>query len=261
MPNPINRIVADAHIALEPKALGDKPEMAILVTEIFAIWAQIEHDLSLLLARILGAAESPALAMFSVLHAQHLQLKALQAAAEAALDPDGYEVFLAVLSVTEGAQTPRNRLAHWVWGTCKQRPDLLCLADPEMLRDRDLRVARYFQSLKDDEAFDWQRTWDLYQFDSAHVFGYSKADLERAKKDLIEAKDVLFECEFYLNPTNSRSMLSRLAKGEDPVWIRAEILRRLNDRRLFREALDRIRADRKSTPPQPSESPQPKPGE
>jgi hypothetical protein len=52
MPQPFSRIIPDAHIALKSDALADKPDMAILVSEIFAAWAQIEHDLSLLLVRI-----------------------------------------------------------------------------------------------------------------------------------------------------------------------------------------------------------------
>ena len=125
MPQPLSRIASGANISLNQHTLKDKPEMAILVTEIFANWAQIEHGLSLLLVRVLGAVEGPAIAMYSVLTAQHLQNKALEAAAKSALQPEHYQVFLAVISAIESAQSARNRLAHWMWGSCKERPDLL----------------------------------------------------------------------------------------------------------------------------------------
>jgi hypothetical protein len=261
MPNPIIRIVRDPHIVLDSETLSDKPDMAILVTEIFAIWASIEHSLSLLLVRVLGAAESPAVAMFSVLTAQHLQNKALEAAAKAALEPKDYQVFLAVTSVTDSAQKPRNQLAHWVWATCKQRPDLLCVADPQMLKERDLRVAKYYDALKAGEPFRWERTWDIYQFNPEHILAYSKADLERAKHDLLEAKEVLFELEFYLQPEIKTFLGFLTPIDEPPEVVRGAILDRLNTRRLFREALARIRADQKNIQqPTPAE-PEPMQGE
>src|SRR5450755_3390756 len=82
MPHPFNKIVPDAHIFLDANILDDKPGMAILVTKIFATWAQIEHELSVLLIRVLGANAAPAIAMHTALTAQHLQNTALQAAAK-----------------------------------------------------------------------------------------------------------------------------------------------------------------------------------
>ncbi len=251
MPQPFSRIVPDAHIALSPSALSDKPDMAILVTEIFAISAHIEHELNLLLVRILGAVEGPAIAIFSILTAQHLQIKALDAAAKAALVIEDYEVFLAILSAVESAQSPRNQLAHWIWATCKQRPDLLALADPKMIRDRDLRVQKYFQSGRQQTAADWQKIWDLYQFDPSNVLAFSKTDLERAKTDLSDMKDALFEFELYLHP--EMPLASPLLKGISRDELRVAILNRLNDKRLFREALVRIRADQQNSHPKTPE--------
>jgi hypothetical protein len=123
--------------------LENKPDLAILVCEIFAVWARIEHQLSFLLVRVLGANAAPALAMHATLTAQHLQLGALQAAASAALTTDDLEVFKACVSVAESVQTPRNHLAHWIWAGCRQ---LLVLADPKMLHNRDFRVAKLIQT-------------------------------------------------------------------------------------------------------------------
>jgi hypothetical protein len=80
--------------------------------------------------------------MYSVLTAQRLQLKALDAAAKASLSSTDYEIFCAALSVADSTQTPRNQLAHWAWGGCRQKPDLLIVVDPKMLEARDFRVAK-----------------------------------------------------------------------------------------------------------------------
>jgi hypothetical protein len=106
MPQPINRVVPDAHVILDTNPLFDKPDYAILVTQIFSTWARIEHLLRIILLRILGADATPALAMFESLTAQHLQLTALEAAAKAALNTEDYEIFQAAISVADSAQTP-----------------------------------------------------------------------------------------------------------------------------------------------------------
>lgn len=85
MPQPLNRVRPNAFFRHDPNVLDDKPKLAELVANIFAHWGLIEHRLSLLLVRVLGADAEPALAMFSTLTAQHLQLGALEAAAKAAL--------------------------------------------------------------------------------------------------------------------------------------------------------------------------------
>jgi hypothetical protein len=84
--------------------------------------------------------------------------------------------------------------------------------------------------------------------------------LERARADLADTKDVLFELEFYLQP-DGHGVFGYYMKHEKPDEVRDGILRRLNEKRLFREALDRIRADRKNTLQPPRGSPEPAPSE
>ena len=135
MPNPINRIISDPHVALDTNALSDKPEMAIAVARIISSWGSIERELSSVLVRLLGANASSAHAIFSILQTQALQTKALEAAAKSVLDKDGFDAFNAVMAVVDSVKKTRNRLAHWCWGTCRQRPEYLILADPKMLKE------------------------------------------------------------------------------------------------------------------------------
>jgi hypothetical protein len=64
MPQPINRIVPNPHCYLDNNILADKPDLAILVTRIFATWAGIEQRLNFILVRVLGADAAPALRWF-----------------------------------------------------------------------------------------------------------------------------------------------------------------------------------------------------
>lgn len=252
MPQPINRIIPDPHCYLDNNALADKPDLAILVTQIFSTWARIEQRLSFLLVRVLGADAAPALAMFETLTAQHLQIGALLAAAEATLSADDFDVFQAAISVADSAQAPRNHLAHWAWGGCKQRPALLTLADPKMLHERDFRVAKRIHTAKSVQDVDPMEVAELNMFDPSGILAYSKADLERALRDLKEAYLVLNLVETYIDPRLDATIghyYADFAVTRDEL--RDGALEKLNDLRLFGEALARRVASRKSTPQPP----------
>jgi hypothetical protein len=249
MPQPINRIVPDPHCYLDNKVLSDKPELAILVTQIFSTWARIEQRLNFLLVRVLGADSAPALAMFATLTAQHLQVGALLAAAEASFPADEFDVFHAAISVADGAQTPRNHLAHWAWGGCKQKPELLTLANPKMLHQRDFRVAKKIHAATSTEEVDIGEVAELNLFDASEILAYSKADIERALRDLNEAYEILGLLEIYIDPRFEVALgyhYSDTKVTHDEL--RDSALQLLNEKRLFREALGRRVAGRKSNP-------------
>lgn len=122
MPNPFSRIVPNAEIYIDPYILDNKPEMALLIVKIFALWASVERELRFLMVRVLGADAGPAIAIYETLTAQHLQLGALDAAAKVALSARSYDVFRAVTVIAKSTQAPRNNLAHLVWGGCLGGP-------------------------------------------------------------------------------------------------------------------------------------------
>jgi hypothetical protein len=246
MPQPINKIVPNPRIILDTDALSEKPDIAIIVVRIFAIWASIERRLGVLLVRLLGANAVPAHAMFSILQTQALQTKALEAAARSILSPDDFDIFSASLAVANSVQKTRNRLAHWAWGKCQERPDLLVLGDPDGLKERDTRVAKHYQSLKPTS-----NTLEMYmivQFDLSKFYGYSKSDLEREVRDLLEADEIIFLYGGHLDPSFAMAHAKQFNDPDSPDEIRAQVLQQLNKKRLFREALARIRANRKSIP-------------
>jgi len=258
MPQPINRIVPDPHVILNTDSIRNKPDFAVIICEIFATWASIERDLKALLVRLLGADVAPAHAIFSILQTQQLQSKALQAAAKATLDPPGLEAFTAFMTVTESVQKSRNRLAHWAWGSCATRPDLLVLADPDMLKERDVRTATHFQSQKNGKL-NLEETWDAIQFDNSYILAYTKADLERELRDIKEAEYITLLFGIYLDPSIGFLHAKSLQLPESVEEIRELALSQLNQERLFRTALDQIRASQKSTRPSPDGSSPPNP--
>jgi hypothetical protein len=190
--------------------------------------------------------------MYSTLTAQHLQLGALDAAAKAALTADDYDIFSAAVAVSDRVQAARNHLAHWAWGGCKQRPDLLVLANPKMLRERNSRVASALQKAASPLDADPEHIAAINLFDDSEILAYSKSDLERAIRDLTEAKVILEHLSDYLDPTLAEFVTRYFPDGEPLTrdGLRIGLLEKLNEKRLFREALAHIRTSRESTPPE-----------
>ena len=178
MPQPLNRVIPNGEFRPNESVLNDNPELAKLVASIFALWASIEHSLSLLLVSVLGADAEPAIAMFATLTAQHLQMGALEAAAKAALSPNDFEVFCAAISMIESVQTPRNHLAHWIWGTCEQLPDALLLAEPKAQKDRDRDLKLAFERA---DGPDVNEIINLSRYDPATVLVYRRGGSGKSK--------------------------------------------------------------------------------
>ena len=241
MPNPFSRVVRDADIYLATNILDDKPEMAAVVGRIFALWASIEHRLRFLLIEIVGTRAQAAIAIYEYLTAEHLRLKALDQAAKTVLPTESYSVLLAATAAAESAQTPRNHLAHWMWGGCRQRPDLLALVDPVLMRELALRLQTYYEAKGLVEC----DGWDPEFIDPDFVLAYSIDDLKRAERDLDEVNRCLGLIGAYLfaggaNPQNEK----------DPNE-QARLLVQLNELPLFRAAKARIDADLQKHPPEP----------
>jgi hypothetical protein len=245
MPQPLNRVIPNGEfspIRIRPNESGvldDNPELAKLVASIFALWASIEHSLSLLLVSVLGADVEPAITMFATLTAQHLQMGALQAAAKAALSADDFDVFCAAISMTESVRTPRNHLAHWIWGTCEQLPDALLLAEPKAQKDRDRELKLAFERAG---GPDINEIIKLDRYDPATVLVYRRGDLERAKRDLEDAAWITALLTVYLDRKIRRDARETNFEGQRV----AAMFQLFLDKRLFREALERIRADRQN---------------
>jgi hypothetical protein len=150
--------------------------------------------------------------------------------------------------IIDSVQTPRNHLAHWVWGRCQQRPDLLALVDPKMFKANEIYfrrfVAKGFEVPADLAEAEAQAKKEFLDLD--HVLAYSKDDLQRAKRDLLEAREILLAFGVFLNPQYLKTLFTNRITGKfmdklNVADIRAQFLTRLNEFRLFQEAIDRVR--------------------
>ncbi len=231
MPQPLNRVIPNAYFRHDPNVLDNQPKLAILVAKIFAHWGLIEYRLSLLFIRRTRRRRGASTCdVYSTLTAQHLQFGALEAAAKAALTPEEFDVFAAAIAVTDSVQTPRNQLAHWIWGSCPELPNALLLAEPKSHKERDREFTLALESGK----FDTVELGRLNSYDPANIMVYKDGDLRRAERDLEEASLMAFLLVIYLDGSfrGRRKPLSALRTAS-----RADVFRQLCGQRMFREAI------------------------
>jgi hypothetical protein len=140
--------------------------------------------------------------MFDTLTAKHLQFGALKAAAEAALSKQEHRVLIAGLKVAERVRTPRNHLAHWIWGVCDQLPNALLLAEPKAQKNRDRELLALALEKGETGILAIEQIERLMTYDPSTVLVYRIDDLERAATDAIEARSVTFSVCNYLDPNH-----------------------------------------------------------
>jgi hypothetical protein len=245
MPQPLSRVVPNATVSLTPDALSDKPDMAIVVTQIFAMWAHLELALALILIRLIGGDQEVALAIYSMLETQTLKQKALLAAAKEKLNPEDNDVLVLTLNVANGAATPRNQLAHWPWAVCQERHDLLLLVNPKSFKERELMIAKaYAPSTAGTERI--VHLIDSQRFDHDEIQTYGIGDLRRSLRDIEEAHRVLSLASNLFDANSIVQVRRGTPEGQE---IRDQLLQQLNSLRLFREAAARLDKGRNSTPP------------
>jgi hypothetical protein len=242
MPQPLSRVKPGATVRQRPAILDHlSPKYAQLVAAIFSHWSLVEYRLSVLLVRILGADAEPALAMFATLDAQHLQFRAIDAAAKAALEDNEYDIFKATMSVARSVQTPRNQLAHWVWAHSPELPEALLLAEPKSAKERDREFTRALES----GVTDSEKIAALNTFDPAHVQVYREGDLQRARDNLEEAVQITFLTVVYLDGQFKGRIKPLPWTGRTAT--RDQLFQQLYGLRLFREAWDHIQTDRQKS--------------
>lgn len=146
-PQPLLSKCRDATLSADYLALRQHPTLAASIAEITATWAQIECNLGVILARMLGAAARASMAMYGALKST-AQMAALQAAADATLTPERLELFGVMIAVVKRAAFKRNRVVHWLWGELPQVPNALVLTPPEAVLGLHTKNAEYLADFK-----------------------------------------------------------------------------------------------------------------
>jgi hypothetical protein len=219
-PQPLNKVHSTTSVLFDPKALSERPELALLIARAIAGWSEIEGQMGFVLVRMLGANAEPALAMYGALTSAPAQISAAKAAASSVLDPERLEMVEAVLKVASALSTKRHHLAHRIWGYSEDLKDALILADSKDIARKWMRTfeaSRAASAGGQQPSMDWPRE---------KMFVYRANDLLELISELDDLRDYFYQLSFLVEPEDQ--------------WHNS-ILDYLNAKPRIQEALTRIR--------------------
>jgi len=211
-------------------------------------WAVLESTLGRLLTDFLDADIHIGAAMYTALTSSAAQFDALDAAANTALSGEALEMFQATMIVVRSAGKDRNKIVHGTWGVSPQVPGALIWRDSNKGLNKEAKF-----------KISWERA-------RHNVFRNGKIDDTEMKAIYAERDD---RSEFFVwRDTDFNRLISlthsamlgpylistakSLAKSTHPR-VRAALQRTLDNEPPLREALDRIRSRRKTSPSEPTQ--------
>lgn len=219
-PQPLSRVHPTTPVLFDPKALTERPELALLISRAIAGWSEIEGQMGYLLIRMLGANAESALAMYGAITSAPAQIAAAKAAASSVLDPERLEMVEAVLKIASALSTKRHHLAHRIWGYSEDLKDALILADSKDIARKWMRTFEAFRAVSaggQQPSMDWPRE---------KIFVYRANDLLELIGELDELRDYFYQLSFLVEPEDQ--------------W-RDRILGYLNAKPRIQQALSHIR--------------------
>lgn len=95
---------------------GKRPELELIVAKCLMTWPNVEAEMSLVLAALLGVESDAAVAVFHTLRRSSSQREAISAAAQSTLTHADNELLSALLDVHKSIEAERNALAHGHFG-------------------------------------------------------------------------------------------------------------------------------------------------
>jgi hypothetical protein len=211
------------------RACDKRPEHAVLAAKIVGLSASIDAYFGSMLVTFLGSTATPSFAMYEAIH-QTAKTQALRAAARVALDPEGHDVFQALMTLAKAADKHRNRLSHWLWAYSEAIEDGLLLIDPEANFEFLVEIAGRLENGD--------------QYGEGIELDYSRVLVYR-REDLIAVIDQFERIAEWLSTFHIHLVPSPLHSAPGLRWHQLATSPEMLD------ALKRIRGGRESGPPKP----------
>jgi hypothetical protein len=115
---------------MSPLALQQRPALAAHIGTIAVTWAQIEHELGILLADLLGTDANLGITIFLGLRTEGPQRTVIKAAAEARLSTGlAHRMMSFVANDLRDGAKPRNNILHGLWAAAPEYPKALIWID------------------------------------------------------------------------------------------------------------------------------------
>lgn len=183
-PQPLSSMRRDAMVNIDPISLRIYPDLARKIADVIATWSQIECNLGVILARMLGAGVRSSMAMYLALNSSSAQTAALEAAAKISLSPERLELFSALCVLVKRASGHRNRMAHNLWGTSNELPDALVLLSPDAVLALHTNNAEYMANWREGKHVVDPST--LPRLDLSECFVYRENDFREIILELTD---------------------------------------------------------------------------
>jgi hypothetical protein len=183
---PLAKAYPNAKTTMGVGYIEDRPKAAALVGRIVTSWADIEVQVTRLLAELMGANIPQVAAVFGSLRNSRTQSDALNAAAETVLSQEDLLLFRAYISRKASLEKERNDLAHGCFGVSVSIPDhIVWVAQSDFL-------AFTAAHKSDQKAFDLKDRQFVYQLGT----------LERIAEEIAEFYNQLGSFTGYLSARN-----------------------------------------------------------
>ena len=167
---PLTKSFPNARVTMGVGYIEDRPKAAALVGRIVTSWADIEIQVTRLLAELMGSNIPQVAAVFGSLRNSRAQSDALAAAAEAVLNELDLLLFQAYIARKAALEKERNDLAHGCFGVSVSIPDhIVWVAQSDFLAFTAAHKAN-------------QKTFDLKE----KQFVYELGTLERIAQEIAE---------------------------------------------------------------------------
>ena len=216
----ITRFSDDVHIAIGPDSLGKRPEHTAVIGECLALWPEIESQQAILLAALLKAESTAAIAVYHTLRRSTQKLAALEAATKDRLDQKDRELFNAVMSIVRSVESERNFYAHALYGHCDALPDSILCLDQNSFSKFALRHIPY-----------WRSSSNFSQSESEEVtknlFHATLKDLRQLRSQIKDCFEICFQFNGIILASNHGNASDHLYETLTQISTVADALLRL----------------------------------
>jgi len=183
--------------AIGPGQINSRPELASLVGQCIATWADVELQMGLSLGAILKTNSEAAVALFLAAKTSRAQRDSLAAVARLLLTGDDLDAFEALMTIYAGLEKQRNALAHGLFGTSDALPDALLWCD--MQDHANFLINVYLAD------YQGKPLADPHAKLRKDMFVYTRRDLEELLRDLTELQRAAFYFHCHHQPRENKS--------------------------------------------------------
>lgn len=119
------------------EAFGQHPQLAVMIAEIIALWAEIDHAMGTIFSIALGTDAPLAIQLYIAIESEGPRASVMKSGLRARLNE---ELALRAAKLLDKSRTKakdRHKLAHGLWGMSPDHPNCLVLGDPRMALLKD----------------------------------------------------------------------------------------------------------------------------